>query len=180
MLTILILSRRHKVHALANNATTTVSHLQFCDFQKCYHVLKTCMAKSQTYERIYPSYHRHKTFVLTLYIHHIIFRPCSLCNCLLVDMTSPTHYNEFLKIWFSLSFFFFFVIATRLRATLLPRVLVRHSPSLFLLWTLAPTRELLWQKYWFYCGLLVQCRSAVNIAKNHSLVYKITFVAFEL
>jgi len=40
-----------------------------------------------------------------------------------------------------------------------------------------PTRELARQKYWFYCGLLVQCTSTLKIAKNHLLVYKIAFVA---
>ena len=43
-----------------------------------------------------------------------------------------------------------------------------------------PTREFVLQQGYFYCGLFVQCTSTVNIAKYHLLVYKITFVAFEL
>jgi len=73
---------------------------------------------------------------------------------------SPIHYNEFFKIWFLFLSFF-----------------LRHRNPFE---SHTPTRELAWQKYWFYCGLLVQCTSTVSIAKNHSLVYKITFVAFEL
>jgi len=50
------------------NVTTTVSHLHdgtVSQFSKILrHILK---AKSQTHEKIHPSYHRHKAFVLVLY-----------------------------------------------------------------------------------------------------------------
>ena len=76
----------------------------FVIFKNIVTYLKIRMVKSQTHERIHPSYHRHKTFVLHGIIHHMKFQS-SLYNCLLIKLTSPTHYNEFFKIWFSFSFF---------------------------------------------------------------------------
>jgi len=51
-------------------ATTAVTHLHgeiFLQFSKIlHHVLKSAWQNLKTYERIHPSYHRHKTFVLVL------------------------------------------------------------------------------------------------------------------
>jgi len=113
------------------------------------------MAKSQTHKRIHHSYHRHKTFVLVLYTAQS-FRPVCVVACWSSWRRPHTIMN--FKIWFLFSFFF----------------LCHLNP--FESYT--PTRELAQQKYWFYCGLLVQCKYI--IAKNHLLVYKITYVAFEL
>ena len=53
-------------------------------------------------------------------IHHKKFQSSS-CNCLSIELTSPTHYNEFFK---NLVFHIFsFVIATHLTAILLPESL---------------------------------------------------------
>jgi len=55
------------------NVTTTVSHLHdgmvslFTKITYDMSYFKICMTKSQTHERIHPSFHRHKTFVLVLY-----------------------------------------------------------------------------------------------------------------
>ena len=130
---------------------------QFCNFQKYYVIFKIRMAKSQTHKRIHPSYHRHKTFVLVLYTTWG-FRPVCAIACW-SSWRHPHTIINFLNIWFLFSFFF--VIISNLRTILLPESL--HN-----------------KKYWFYCGLLVQRTSTVNITKNHSLVYKIAFVAFKL
>jgi len=80
---------------------------------------------------------------------------------LLIYQGDVTHiYDKFLKIWFSFSTFFF-VIATLFR-------------------TILPPESLYDIKIWFYCGLLVQRTSTVNITVNHLLFYKITFMAFKL
>jgi len=63
------------------------------------------------------------------------------------------------KIWFSFSFVSFFIIATHLRAILLLQD--KNIDSIV--------------GFWFNVRT-----STVKIVKNHSLVYKIAFVAFEL
>ena len=130
----------------------------FCNFEKNMSYFNIHMVKSQTHERIRPSYHRHKLFMLVLYATWSFRAVCAIAcwssGCL------PHTLMSFFKIWFLFSFLIFFVIATHLRAILPP--------------------ESLHDKYWFYCGLLVQCTSTVKIAKNYLLVYKIAFVAFEL
>jgi len=120
---------------------------------------KICKVKSQTHERIHPSYHRYKTFFMLVLYTTQSFRAVCAITCWL-SWNRPYTIMSFFKSGFRFHFFFF-IISTHLRAILLPESL--HD-----------------KKCWFYCGLLVQRTSTVKIAKTHSLVYKIAFVAFEL
>ena len=101
--------------------------------------LKIRMVKSQTHERIHPSYHRHKTFVLVLYTTRNFRAVCAIACW--SSWRRPHTIMSVLKIWFSFHYFFF-LITTHLRA-------------------------LAQQRYWFYSGLLFQCTSTVKISKNH-------------
>ena len=127
-------------------------------FSKILHhnYFKIHMTKPQTHKRIHPSQLRHKTFLLVLYTTQS-FRPVCALACW-SSWRRPHTIVSFLKSHFCLHFF-----------------LRHHNP--FENHTL--TRKLAQWKYWFYCGLLVQCISTMNIAKNYLLVYKIVSVAFD-
>jgi len=130
----------------------------FIIFKNITSYFKIHMAKSQTHERIHPSYHRHKTYVLVLYTTQSFRAVCAI-SCW-SSWCRPHTIMSFLKSGFRFHFF------------------LRHRNP-FESHAHTPTRELARQKYWFYCGLLVLCTSTVKIAKNHLLVYEIAFVAFE-
>ena len=113
-------------HPTKKNATTTASHLRdrtVLQFSKKY--FKIRMVKSQTHERICPSYHRYKTFVLVLYTTR-----SSLCNYLSTKLMSPTHCNEFFKTLIFCFHFCFFIIATHLTAMFLPESLLDKNIDL--------------------------------------------------
>jgi len=143
----------------AKKAQTTVSHLHdgtVLQFSKIlHHILKSTR---QNLELTKGFTLRHKNFVLVLYTTRSFRAVCAIACWL--SLCRPHTIMSFLKSGIHFHFFF-----------------LRHRNPFD---SHTPTRELTWQKYWFYCRLLVQCTSTVKITKNHLLVYKIAFVAFEL
>ena len=133
--------RRHKMHTQANKRD------QYCESFAWRNGLQFHIMFSKGFTL-------HITSIKPLCWYYMLHEvQTSLCSCLLIMVTLPTHYNKF---FWNLVFVFFFVCFPHNRNSL-----ESHTP----------TRELVQKQGWFYCGLL-------NIAKNHSLVYEIAFVAF--
>jgi len=75
----------------------------FVIFKNITSYFKIRMAKSQTHEKIHPSYHRHKTFVLVLYTTRS-FRAVYAVACW-SSWRRPHTIMSFLRIWFRFHFF---------------------------------------------------------------------------